>query len=455
VYLLYIKLKILLFKEEETQVKRIKASVLAAVLAVLTVVGGVFGLSNVTVKAADPLTVSVETVEAKAGQKGVQVAVNVQNPGDLGGLQLGVTFDQNVLKATGAVAGDFKLADPVVNTERMAEGFIGYADASATGKDVSGKVMIITFDVLDSAKPILNAINVNVISAAKGSDASAIKDFKAVNGGIKVACEHKNVKEEDAVVTKAPTFSEEGIKEATCPDCNEKVQFTIPKLEQEVKPDTNTDTVKVEVSAPSTVVGDDVFTEQELKDMADKNVKPEVNVAVNEVKEDQVPADDASKIKGNKEFSNVGAYIDISLSVKIPGVDGSEKKVTQTVAALTFTVSIPENLLTVPDGYVREYKIARVHNGVLELLDTTKSGNNLTFNSDKFSTFAIVYSDKVKTEEPSGDDKQDPTTPSQDATTSGSDTKAPQTGDSLPIALFVLMFVGIAGIVVASKKRRA
>ncbi len=38
-------------KEEETQVKKIKASVLAVVLTVLAVVGGVLGLNNVTVKA--------------------------------------------------------------------------------------------------------------------------------------------------------------------------------------------------------------------------------------------------------------------------------------------------------------------------------------------------------------------------------------------------------------------
>ena len=106
-------------KEEETQVKKIKASVLAVVLTVLAVVGGVLGLNNVTVKAADPLKLSVDTVDATKGQKSVQVAVNLENPGNLGGLQLEVTWDKEALQATEAVAGDFFLADPVVNTERM------------------------------------------------------------------------------------------------------------------------------------------------------------------------------------------------------------------------------------------------------------------------------------------------------------------------------------------------
>ncbi len=53
--------------------KKIKASVLAVVLTVLAVVGGVLGLNNVTVKAADPLKLSVDTVDATKGQKSVQV----------------------------------------------------------------------------------------------------------------------------------------------------------------------------------------------------------------------------------------------------------------------------------------------------------------------------------------------------------------------------------------------
>ena len=167
--------------------KKIKASVLAVVLTVLAVVGGVLGLNNVTVKAADPLKLSVDTVDATKGQKSVQVAVNLENPGNLGGLQLEVTWDKEALQATEAVAGDFFLADPVVNTERMAEGFIGYADARSSGKDTSGKVMIITFDVLDAAKVGVNPVNVKVLSAALGDkDATPIpaSDIVTTNGGI-------------------------------------------------------------------------------------------------------------------------------------------------------------------------------------------------------------------------------------------------------------------------------
>lgn len=137
----------------------------------------------------------------------------------------------------------------------------------------------------------------------------------------------------------------------------------------------------------------------------------------------------------------VAAFIDIKVTLQVEGFD--VKTITQTASKIAFTVQIPADLLVVPEGYVREFNIVRVHNGIAEMLNPTRNGDQLSFASDKFSTYAIVYSDKVATT------PDEPTTPTPD----DNKPSAPQTGDTLPIALFVLMLAGIVGIAVTSKKR--
>lgn len=615
-------------KEEETQVKKIKASVLAVVLTVLAVVGGVLGLNNVTVKAADPLKVSVDTVDATKGQKSVQVAVNVENPGNLGGLQLEVTWDKDVLKATDAVKGDFVIAAPVVNKQRIEEGFIGYADANSEGVNASGKAIIITFDVLDAAKVGVNPVNVKVLSAALGDqdatpipasdivttnggirlpepgplkvsvdtvdatqgqkgvevavnvenpgnlaglqfevtwnkealkatnavagdfklaapevntermaegfigyadaheigvdasgraviitfdvlnaaklganpvevkvtsaadgDAQAITKIETVQGAVnvkesvcnhpnvkdsdykvtkeptyteegiaeavcpdcgqtltrpvdKLVCEHKNIKDSDYVVVKQPTLSEEGLEEATCPDCGQKVTRPIDKLER--PSDSNENIVvdgdaDVKVDVPSGVA-DNNLTKEEQEAILNNGADTTVKVDVNKVDENNVPKADKDAIQAVPDIK-VAAFIDIKVTLQVEGFD--VKTITQTASKIAFTVQIPADLLVVPEGYVREFNIVRVHNGIAEMLNPTRNGDQLSFASDKFSTYAIVYSDKVVTT------PDEPTTPTPD----DNKPSAPQTGDTLPIALFVLMLAGIVGIAVTSKKR--
>lgn len=436
-----------------------------------------------------PLKVSVDTVDATQGQKGVEVAVNVENPGNLAGLQFEVTWDKEALKATNAVAGDFKLAAPEVNTERIAEGFIGYADAHEIGVDASGRAVIITFDVLNAAKLGANPVEVKVTSAADG-DAQAITKIETVQGAVNVAefvcdhknvkdsdyvvvkqptyteeglaeavcpdcgktltrpvdklvCEHKNVKDSDFVVVKEPTLSEEGLAEATCPDCGEKVTRSIPKLER--PSDSNENIVvngdaDVKVDVPSGVA-DNNLTKEEQDAILNNGADTTVKVDVNKVDENNVPKADKDAIQAVPDIK-VAAFIDIKVTLQVEGFD--VKSITQTASKIAFTVQIPADILNAPEGYVREFNIVRIHNGIAEMLNPTKNGDQLSFASDKFSTYAIVYSDKVAT---TPDDPTTPTTPDDNKPS------APQTGDTLPIALFVLMLAGIVGIVVTSKKR--
>lgn len=102
--------------------------------------------------------------------------------------------------------------------------------------------------------------------------------------------------------------------------------------------------------------------------------------------------------------ATVGKYLDVSLFLNIAKTsnrqitDTSDKKLGQNKGfKLKVTIDIPSDIPSVQTGYKRMYKIIRAHNenGNLEaeVLDTTKTGNQLTFGTDKFSVYAITYKD--------------------------------------------------------------
>lgn len=507
--------------------------------------GGIKLPGSVTPPTPTPGTIklSVDKVNATPGQKDVKVAVKVENSGDLAGLQFGIKYDTTALKATKAEVGDFQLSSGQVddnveiNTEKMAEGLINYADAVATGTDKSGTVMIITFDVLDKLGE--SVISIDETVAAKGTDATALNvetangsvtvteapacthpkvtdaDYKEVKAptykedglaeatcpdcGTKltkpipklVGCKHVNVKDSDYKVTKEPTYTEEGLAEATCPDCGEVLtkkvdkkvcnhvnvkdsdykvvkeptigvdglaEATCPDCKQTVtkvlpaltRPDDSKENIninvnndiKVEVKVPANAVNNNLTDDETTAILG--GADSTVNVNVNPIDGDKVSKEEKDLIQKAQENITIGAFIDINVTLQVEGFD--VKTITQTASKIAFTVQIPADILNAPAGYERTFNIVRIHNGIAEMLNPTKSGDKLAFESDKFSTYAIVYSDKAVT------DTTNPTEPTEQPTDT-TKPNSPDTGDALPVALFVLMFVGIAGIVVSSKKR--
>ncbi|MBQ9279078.1 MAG: hypothetical protein IJ224_10660 [Lachnospiraceae bacterium] len=109
---------------------------------------------------------------------------------------------------------------------------------------------------------------------------------------------------------------------------------------------------------------------------------------------------DKDKIEANKPKGfEVGSYLDISLFKKIG--TNAETPVTNTSGKIKIQISVPANLQKTG----RDYKIARLHNGTTTILSVTKNGYDLTFETDQFSTYALLYSDPV--EDKKTDDKTD------------------------------------------------
>jgi hypothetical protein len=157
---------------------------------------------------------------------------------------------------------------------------------------------------------------------------------------------------------------------------------------------------------------------------------------------------------------NLVGYLDITLWKQITG--NNAVKVTNVPNG---TVKVA---LTVPDAYQstgRTYKIVRVHDGAATLLSTTLDSTTykLTFDTDKFSSYALIYTDTATdnqltdssnplTVKKSTTDVNSTTAASTDVKSSVTTATTPETGDNLDFALIlILMCVSLAGILYTAK----
>lgn len=97
----------------------------------------------------------------------------------------------------------------------------------------------------------------------------------------------------------------------------------------------------------------------------------------------------------NIENAQIGVYIDINLYKQIGDKDA--EKITNTDKPLTITLPIPQELINTNENVQRTYFMVRVHDGKAEIIDSIhdEAEQTLTFSTDRFSTYAIGYSDVV------------------------------------------------------------
>ena len=127
------------------------------------------------------------------------------------------------------------------------------------------------------------------------------------------------------------------------------------------------------------------ITANELSEVAEGK-KIEI---VLEVKEAQANELIETSTKGYK----VGKYLDITLN-KI--VNGTNESIHELSKVMKVTIKVPEELINKDSKTKREYYIVRSHNGKVDILETIydEKTNSLTFETDKFSDYAIIYKDK-------------------------------------------------------------
>lgn len=95
------------------------------------------------------------------------------------------------------------------------------------------------------------------------------------------------------------------------------------------------------------------------------------------------------------EKYTVLGYYDIDLGKFTPNED-LVGFTTETKEEITVTLEIPEELKAVEKGYVRNFAIIRIHDGKSDVLTATDNGDGtISFKTNKFSTYVLVYDDVV------------------------------------------------------------
>ncbi len=239
-------------------------------------------------------------------------------------------------------------------------------------------------------------------------------------------------------VTKEATESEEGSKERSCV-CGYKDTEIIPKtggsspnsgkIETDKEQGENTPDADFGMSKED--LANAVLTTEEQKLLA-TGTDMKIILSIDNMNA-SVNQSDKQAVTGKAEKYKVGQYLDINL-YKLIGSDRIQ--VSQTNRKIKLVLTIPDDLKNADSKTTRSYAVVRVHNKAAELLsDTDNDKATITFETDRFSTYALVYKDTAisggddgntngkvdgsdKTNKGSGDDTEKDNEPKTGETTS-------------------------------------
>ena len=228
-------------------------------------------------------------------------------------------------------------------------------------------------------------------------------------------------------IDKEATYTEPGSKSHHCTVCAARTDITeIPVIKENKDDNAKTDvTVSQGKDAPDTTfdesdeeLTDKILTEDEKIQAAGKDIK--INLSINNIS-DNASDEDIKLIKNRLTVSQkVGMILDIKLNMTI-GADS--KQVYETAQEITLSAEIPEELLNNNSDIIRKYSVIRIHDSKAEILKSEYNAQTkkITFKTDRFSTYAIIYEDTKKdntqeTTKPAGGNTQETTKPTGDNT---------------------------------------
>lgn len=177
------------------------------------------------------------------------------------------------------------------------------------------------------------------------------------------------------------------------------VSVTIKVSESSDTPGTIEDATNPEDNAGNAVLADDeetlasaVLTDED-KTAVENGADASIRLDVEDITE-SVPAEDADLVEETKGEAELGMYLGVTLWKQIG--DGKEVAVTEANGSLTISFEVPDSLLNTDPSVVRSYQIIRVHEGKAEIIpcEYSEETRTITFKTDKFSTYALVYTDR-------------------------------------------------------------
>ena len=215
-------------------------------------------------------------------------------------------------------------------------------------------------------------------------------------------------------VINQPTDTEEGKKEKTCSreGCGVKKYEVLPKngstdelpanvsgtLEKnaEVAPESPIQEATLDNKKSELLNAPNIFTDGEKQQIAG-GADAKVWLEVTKTDESNIPTVDKTKVE-NEAKNIMGdhptiTYFDVDLFKQIAGE--AKQRLHEPGINIKVTILIPSDLLNHERTIVREYKIIRLHDNDVSVLsgEFDEASKEFTFETDKFSTYAIAYSD--------------------------------------------------------------
>lgn len=186
------------------------------------------------------------------------------------------------------------------------------------------------------------------------------------------------------------------------------------------------------------------ITANELSEVAEGK-KVEIVLEVKEAQANEL-------IETNTKGYKVGKYLDITL---YKNIDGTNESIHELTKVMKVTIKVPEELINKDSKTKREYFIARSHNGKVDILETSynEKTNSLTFGTDKFSDYAILYKDTKEKEAVTPTVKVETTNKETVKAENKKEVKKVKTGDEAFIVGFVyLLVMSLIGLIYLRKR---
>lgn len=180
----------------------------------------------------------------------------------------------------------------------------------------------------------------------------------------------------------------------------------------------------------------------------------------------EVSKSDLEKVNAALGTLTLGKAYDISLWVQVG--DNAARQITSTSEKINLSLKVDDSLINKNGNIKRTYKVIRIHDGVATVLEGSfdAATQMFTFETDKFSTYTLVYVDTAVSQEPSVIPPSTTPAPAVPAATpqpaSASPVQSvasPKTGDTNPslwmFAIIIIAGVGIIGYGLRRRHRNA
>ena len=308
---------------------------------------------------------------------------------------------------------------------------------------------------------VKNYIAEGYITAEEEGLISVLADKSELN---KLITDNKNLKEETYTIDSWKTFKTALTNAETVAN---NVNATKAEIDEAIKNLTNAykalektppapekTEVKVEADVEVTVnntIDKVVNSNDKVVEYINKGVEVKTEV---EVKDVEPTEEDKTTIANVVPKATIAKYFDINILIKDATTNKQLDKITELSENVEFTIELDEELKNVPEGFERVYKVIRMHDGKAESIETILSDdkNSITFNTDRFSIYAISYEDvAIKGTDGSENEEQDKIDNKEE--TDKEDEEIVQTGDYIHIAVGIFAIVLIANVVYFIKKR--